>query len=101
MEAGTNKITVWDAAKVMAAPLAAFLSLASGIIYFAGDAWVRSVIAEEVASNVQLAASHQEKIITHEQLLEQHDEEIEDNEEDIDENRQEFRDFVREILDRI
>lgn len=96
-----NSITFWQALKVLAAPGAALFSVASGLLWFAGDAWIRTIVVEEIQTTGQATQMHASKIQKHASTLEQHDEEIEDNEDDIKRQDQRFTEFVSEILDRL
>jgi hypothetical protein len=96
-----NTINTWQALKVLAAPGAIFLGLASGLLWFAGDAWVRTIVAEEIQTTGQMAQVQQATIQRHGSVLEQHDEEIEDNEKTIEKVDDKFTEFMREVIDRL
>lgn len=101
MVEGSNGITTWQAVKALAIPGAAFLSVASGLLWFAGEAWIRQIAASEIQSHANLTTQHQQTITEHAGLLQQHDEEIEDNEESIEKVDDKFTEFMREVIDRL
>jgi hypothetical protein len=88
----------FKALKTVAAPLATIVGIAGVIVWFAADAWIRGIVAEEVAS-IQTGTSNASVMLqSHAQRLEEHAGDIEDNEEEIDEVDDKFTEFVREIL---
>lgn len=89
-----------DAMKVVALPFATVAGIAGVILWFAADAWIRSIVQEEMTGVGTESGEHGMTLAKHAGTLAQHDEEIEDNEDDIERHDERFTAFVREILSR-
>lgn len=94
-----------DNLKKVIGPMAMVLVPVTGafvtLLYFAADAKVRAIVQEEIGAGQLTNTSQSTTLTEHTSLLAQHDEEIEDNEGDIDDNKDEFRQFMRDVLDRM
>lgn len=99
-EVPTAGLSYFDALKVVALPFASVFSVACVILFFAADAWVRGIVAEEMSGGATTTNEHGDLLASHAGTLRQHDEEIEDNERDIERHDQRFTEFVAEILRR-
>jgi hypothetical protein len=70
-------------------------------VWFAADAWIRGIVAEEVASIKTYTSDSSVTLQQHASTLEKHDEEIGENEEDIDEVDDKFTQFIRDVITKL
>lgn len=103
MESGTGSevsrgVGYLDALKIVALPMASIGGIGAVILWFAADAWVRTVVAEEVASIAAGTTNAASVLQDHANKLEVHERDIGKNVEEIDEVDDKFTEFVREIL---
>lgn len=89
------------ALRIVALPMASIGGIASVVLWFAADAWIRTIVEEEIDQHVVMAAEASLKVREHDGKLAQHEEEIETNEQRINSQDQRFTDFVRELLERL
>lgn len=108
MESGTDtnvsnpgRVSYFEALKLVAMPLGSVVGVLAVVFWFAGNAWVRTIVQEEIMG-ISTGTSDASTLLTqHELKLEQHEVEIDDNEDGIEKVDDKFTRFVSQVIEKL